>query len=198
MSIVSLLILILFFIICIFVKFYTIQPSSCNSITNKLSIYLSISLFCDVICPCKKNLQGMPDVRPKIHTPTTSPIKSWLKSVLGVRSSYVERNNYPEYLQRPDTCNIKVHHIGSSCFLLKDHDIRSSCFLWKDHDIRSSCFLWKDHDIGSSCFLLIGSWYRIKLFSIKGSWYRIKLFSMKGSWYIGSSCFLLKDHDIQM
>ena len=43
MSIVSLLILILFFIICIFVKFYTIQPSSCNSITNKLSIYLSIS-----------------------------------------------------------------------------------------------------------------------------------------------------------
>ena len=40
MSIVSLLILILFFIICIFVKFYTIQPSSCNSITNKLSIYL--------------------------------------------------------------------------------------------------------------------------------------------------------------
>ena len=44
MSIVSLLILILFFIICIFVKFYTIQPSSCNSITNKLSIYLSIWL----------------------------------------------------------------------------------------------------------------------------------------------------------
>ena len=34
----------------------------------------------------------MPDVRPKIHRPTTSPIKSRLKSVLGVRSSYVECN----------------------------------------------------------------------------------------------------------
>ena len=50
MSIVSLLILILFFIICIFVKFYTIQPSSCNSITNKLSIYLSIYLWFLVSC----------------------------------------------------------------------------------------------------------------------------------------------------
>ena len=35
----------------------------------------------------------MPDVRPKIHRPTTNPIKFRLKSVLGVRSSYIERNN---------------------------------------------------------------------------------------------------------
>ena len=33
-------------------------------------------------------------MRPKIHPPTQRcPIKSRLKSVLGVRSSYVERNN---------------------------------------------------------------------------------------------------------
>ena len=37
---------------------------------------------------------GCQMLRPKIHRPTTSPIKSRLKSVLEVRSSYVERNKY--------------------------------------------------------------------------------------------------------
>ena len=61
MSIVSLLILILFFIICIFVKFYTIQPSSCNSITNKLSIYLSIYL--EMACSAKREQVFSPPVK---------------------------------------------------------------------------------------------------------------------------------------
>ena len=52
------------------------------------------SLLCDVIHPCKKNLRGMPDARPKVHPSMHGnqhcPIQSPLKSVLGVRSSYVE------------------------------------------------------------------------------------------------------------
>ena len=58
-----------------------------------ISIPGSLSLsFVMSSVPAKKS-SGMPDVRPKIHRPTTSPIKSPVKSVLGVRSFYVERKN---------------------------------------------------------------------------------------------------------
>ena len=61
-----------------------------------LSLSLSLSLsFVMSSAPAKKSA-GMPDVRPKIHRPTTNPIKSRLKSVLGVRSSCVERNNFQQ------------------------------------------------------------------------------------------------------
>ena len=53
-----------------------------------------LSLFCDVIRPYKKICGGCQiHVRPKIHRPTTSPIKSRLKFVLGVCSSNIECNN---------------------------------------------------------------------------------------------------------
>ena len=45
--------------------------------------------------PCKKNLWGMPDVRPKIHWSThdkSHKISTQIR--IRKRSSYVERNNY--------------------------------------------------------------------------------------------------------
>ena len=48
--------------------------------------------FCDFIRPCKKNLQGIPDVCPKIYRPTldkSHKISSQIR--IRERSSYVER-----------------------------------------------------------------------------------------------------------
>ena len=68
----------------------------------------------------------MPDVRPKIHRPTTSPIKSRLKSVLDVRSSYVERNKLPGLGEiRADwhLKTIKTTSASKAGFVLALHDV---------------------------------------------------------------------------
>ena len=55
-----------------------------------------LSLLSDVIRPCQKNLQGMLDTCPKIHPviPAINVVSYNLDSNLGVRSSYVEHNQY--------------------------------------------------------------------------------------------------------
>ena len=58
-----------------------------------------LSLLCDVICPCKKICGGCQMCVPRsIHPWQRCPIQSRLKSVLGVHSSYIERNNHKSFI----------------------------------------------------------------------------------------------------
>ena len=53
-----------------------------------------LSLLCHVVCPCKKICGGRQMCVPRsIHPRQRCPTQSRLESALGVRSSYVERNN---------------------------------------------------------------------------------------------------------